>query len=599
MTFPRDGERNGNRQPRLWPGVAAVVLQWLLQLGMPVVWADGFIYGLMGGFLCAAVVLVWWVFFSRTPLAERVGAVVLIAGAMAITPRIVDRSIATGMMGRMWIIYAVPVMCLALVAWAAVTRGLPAGRRGVALVGAILAGCGLLALLRTDGITGEGRSLFAWRWAKTSEERFLARVAPVAAQAEERAAESVGAPAVREADTTAPVNPVRETPSTVEWPGFRGPHRDDIVTGVRIRTDWAAAPPVRLWRREVGPGWSSFAVGDGRVYTQEQRGESEVVACYDAKTGEPVWAHLDEARFWESNGGAGPRGTPALHDGRVYTLGATGIVNALDASDGRVVWTRNAAADTGAKVPGWGFSGSPLVVDDAVLVAAGGQLIAYDLATGSPRWKFTAGGGGYSSPQLVTLDGVRQVLLMSGSGTTSVGPGDGKVLWTYAWEGAAILQPAMTEDGDVLLNTSDMSGGLGTRRLAVAHGSEGWTAKEVWTSRGLKPYFNDIVVHKGHAYGFDGGILACIDLQDGRRKWKGGRFGHGQLLLLRDQDLLLVVSEEGELGLVAADPGQFAEIARAPGIEGKTWNHPVFAGGILHVRNGEEMAAFRLARAGS
>ncbi|MCZ2146482.1 MAG: hypothetical protein LC126_01745 [Bryobacterales bacterium] len=178
----------------------------------------------------------------------------------------------------------------------------------MALAGAVLAGCGLLALPRTDGITGEGRSLLAWRWAKTSEERFLARLAPVAARAEGRAPESVRAPAVREADTTAPVKPVRETPSKVEWPGFRGPHRDDTVTGMRIRTDWAVAPPARRWRREVGPGWSSFAVGGGRVYTQEQRGESEVVACYGAKTGEPVWAQPDEARFWESNGGAGTSG---------------------------------------------------------------------------------------------------------------------------------------------------------------------------------------------------------------------------------------------------------------------------------------------------
>jgi len=265
-------------------------------------------------------------------------------------------------------------------------------------------------------------------------------------------------------------------------------------------------------------------------------------------------------------------------------------VNALEASDGRVVWMRDAAADTGAKVPGWGFSGPPPVVDGAVLVAAGGQLIAYDSATGSPRWKIATGGGGYSSPQLATLDGVRQVLLMSGSGAASVGPEDGKVLWTYAWEGAPILQPAVTEDGGVLINTSDMSGGSGTRRLAVAHGPEGWTAKEVWTSRGLKPYFNDIVVHKGRAYGFDGGILACIDLQDGKRKWKGARFGHGQLLLLRDQDLLLVVSEEGELGLVAADPGQYTEIARAPGIEGKTWNRAERGGdGGVPVGAGREL----------
>ena len=157
------------------------------------------------------------------------------------------------------------------------------------------------------------------------------------------------------------------------------------------------------------------------------------------------------------------------------------------------------------------------------------------------------------------------------------------------------MQPALTTDGDVLIVAA---GGSGTRRVAVAHGPGGWTAEERWTSNGLKPYFNDFVVHKGHAFGFDARILACIDLRDGTRTWKGGRYGSGQLVLLSDQDLLLVQSEDGELALVNATPDQFTEIARFKAIEGKTWNHPALVGTLLLVRNGEEMAAFRLSRAG-
>jgi len=280
----------------------------------------------------------------------------------------------------------------------------------------------------------------------------------------------------------------------------------------------------------------------------------------------------------------------------VYTFGATGILNALDAGNGAVVWTRNAASDTTAKLPGWGFSSSPLVADDVVIVAASGRLAAYDLATGNRRWLRPTGGGSYSSPHLLTIDGVAQVLLLSGSGATSVALADGTLLWKHAWPGYPIVQPALTADGDILISVSDSSG---TRRLAVARGPGGWTVQERWTSIGLKPYFNDFVVHDGHAFGFDGGILACIDLQDGKRKWKGGRYGHGQLLLLTDQDLLLVLSEEGELALVAAVPGQFTEIARLQAVEGKTWNHPVLAGDILLVRNDREMAAFRLSLAGT
>jgi len=384
-----------------------------------------------------------------------------------------------------------------------------------------------------------------------------------------------------------------------DWPGFRGPERDGIVRGVRIETDWSRTPPVELWRRPIGPGWSSFAVSGDLVYTQEQRGDDEIVSCYRLTTGEPVWTHRDAVRFWESNGGAGPRATPTLRNGRVYTLGATGIVNALDAGTGAAVWSRNAATDTSQEIPGWGFAGSPLVIDDVVIVAVAGQLVAYDVRTGHPRWFGPAGGGGYSSPHLVTLDGVAQVLLLRGARTISVAPADGTLLWEHPWQpSVSILQPALAADGDVLIAAGDAMGGIGMRRIAVARGPAGWTVEERWTSRGLKPYFNDFVVHKGHAYGFDGSILACIDLADGTRKWKGGRYGNGQLVLLPDQDVLLVLSEEGELALVAATPDKFTGLARLPAIEGKTWNHPVLVRDVLLVRNGEEMVAFRLVLAG-
>jgi hypothetical protein len=193
----------------------------------------------------------------------------------------------------------------------------------------------------------------------------------------------------------------------------------------------------------------------------------------------------------------------------------------------------------------------------------------------------------------MTIDGVKQVVHLSGTGLTSVTPADGKPLWQYAWKGYPIVQPSQTPDGGILIAVNESSG---TRRLGVAHRDGGWSVDERWTSNGLKPWFNDFVVHKGHAFGFDGTILSCIDLADGTRKWKGGRFGAGQLVLLSEQDLLLVLSEEGEVALVSATPDRFTELGRAPAITGKTWNHPVVAGGVLLVRNGEEMAAFRLAR---
>jgi hypothetical protein len=284
-----------------------------------------------------------------------------------------------------------------------------------------------------------------------------------------------------------------------------------------------------------------------------------------------VWAHRDPTRFWESNGGPGPRATPTLANGRVYTFGATGVLNALNAGDGAVVWSRNAASDTGMKTPQWGFASSPLVVDDAVIVATAGQLAAYDRATGTRRWVGPAHGVSYSSPQLSTIDGVRQVLLLSEAGLTSVALADGALLWEHPWPGYPIVQPALTAEGDILISVTDSSG---TRRLAVAYSPAGWTVAERWTSNGLKPNFNDFVVHHGHAFGFDGTILACIDLTDGKRKWKGGRYGSGQLVLLPDQDVLLVLSEEGELALVAAAPRPVHRDRAVPGDRGQDLEPP-------------------------
>jgi hypothetical protein len=443
------------------------------------------------------------------------------------------------------------------------------------MVATILLACGVWTLIRTGGITGDVHSDFAWRWAETPEERLLAQAGD----------ESMALPSTTEAAETG-----------ADWPGFRGTDRDGIIRGVQIETDWSVSPPVELWRRLIGPGWSSFAVRGNYLYTQEQRGDNEVVACYNVITGEPVWRHHDKTRFWESNAGPGPRGTPTLSEGRVYTLGATGILNVLDAGDGTVAWSRNAAADSDTKIPTWGFSSSPLVVDDLVIVAVAGSLIAYDLTTGEPHWANTAGGDCYSSPHLLHIDGVTQILIQNEAGINSVMPADGKLLWEHPWPGHPIVQPALIAEGDILISVDERSG---VRRIMVTHEPGGWTVVERWTSARLKPYFNDSVIHNGHAYGFDGPRLACIDIEDGERKWKGGRYGRGQLVLLADQDLLLVLSEKGELALVEADPSQFTELTRFPAIEGKTWNHPVLAGEILLVRNGQEMAAFRLSLASS
>jgi len=590
--------------PRLWPGIALVLAQWFVRFGLPLFSPEFMMVSVLGSVAIGLAIVIWWLFFSRAgSWTLRLGVLALVIGVMMITKPFLHMSISNGMMGLMFFIFAIPAVSLALVAWAVLLapRLTSPASRWSSLAAATAVACAVFLALRTDGITGEGTSQFAWRWVPSAEEKLLASSAATLPPPAPPA--PAVAPAIPESvPATQPKQEEAPHPPPAIWPGFRGPGRNGIAASLPlIQTDWTSSPPTEVWRKPIGPAWSSFAMQGDRIYTQEQRGENETVASYDVRTGAPVWAHQDAARFWESNAGAGPRGTPTLHNGRVYTVGGTGIVNVLDARTGARIWRRNAVSDTGVTIPGWGISSSPLVYQDLVIVAASGRLAAYAAADGKPRWMGpNSEGVSYSSPQLMRMGGGEDhVVFLADNAVIGLSPKDGKQLWSHPLDGFKSLQPALVApDGgssDILVAAGGDGTGGGTHRLAIAGSASPaqWTATERWVSNGLKPYYSDFVVHNGHAYGFDGHILSCIDLADGKRKWKGGRYGHGQMILLPGQNLLLVLSEEGEIALVEALPTGYKEVARRPAIEGKTWNHPVLAGNTLLVRNGQEMAAFR------
>ena len=404
------------RKPlRLWPGVALAAALVATRYVLPPLIPDATLFSLplgmiavIAGMLCALAIAAWWMFFSRAAWAERLGAIILLGVALFATSRLVHESIAGGMQGMMLPMYAIPVATLALVAWAVATQRFPDGPRRALMIVTIVLACAVFTVIRTDGISGSGGAQLTWRWTETAEERLLARGTEEPAQLPPPVRPRLN----RSCPRSDPSNPrkarrqhfmslrhhedrtcrsyAQQDSTRVAWfPRSAAGRRRQRCPDQHRLVGIAAS---RIVASSDRAGWSSFAVGSDLLYTQEQRGDDEIVASYNITTGKPAWWHRDAARFWESNAGAGPRGTPTLSNGRVYALGATGILNVLDARKRRVVWSRNVPSDSGVAVPDWGFSSSPLVVDDLVIVAASGKLIAYEVATGSPRWKGPARG---------------------------------------------------------------------------------------------------------------------------------------------------------------------------------------------------------------
>jgi len=391
---------------------------------------------------------------------------------------------------------------------------------------------------------------------------------------------------------------VSERPSPGEgWSDFRGPNRDGRYAATGIRTSWPREGLRRLWKQPVGGGYASFVVADGRAFTIEQRRDREVVAAYDVQSGHELWTHGWTANFQEGMGGDGPRATPTYHDGRIYALGAEGELRVLDAAKGALVWRRNILTENGASNLSWGMSASPLIVDDNVIVLPGGtrgsSIVAYNRGTGGVAWKSLNDEQGYTSPMLVTLAGVRQILIVSATRAMGVTVNEGRLLWEYPWStfnGINVSQPIVFQhDGHdrVFLSASY---GTGAAVFEVARSGERFQTKKIWENQRMKNKFSSSVLHNGFIYGLDESILACLDANTGEQKWKGGRYGYGQIMLAGDH--VIVLTEDGEVVLVKATPERHEEIAKFEALSGKTWNHPIIANGRLLVRNIQEMAAF-------
>ena len=448
------------------------------------------------------------------------------------------------------------------------------------LVGVIVLFC---ACFRFSQFSGNMMPLFEWRWAKHTLPTTAGQVANLSGN----------------------------SLTMLSFPQFLGPSRDCKVPGPDLATDWNTQSPEKLWRQPIGPAWSGFAITGDRAVTQEQRAKNETVICYDLQTGSVLWQHTDDAHYNTAIAGEGPRATPTIHDGRVYTLGASGMLNCLELATGKPIWQRSIVTDAGLnlnepidqigisanrnKAKEWGYSSSPLIADNLVIVSAGGDngksLVSYDMITGKPTWSGGNSRAGYSSPRLVKLHGHQQVLIFNQDGLAAHSPIDGSIVWGFDWgvPYPHVSLPVTLPSNKILLS---LGYGKGSKMLQVNFNDGKFSAVELWKSNRMKAKFTNLIFHNDHIFGLDDGMFACIDIESGSRKWKDGRYGHGQILLRGNH--ILVMAENGDIVLLEANPEEQVELTRFAALDGKTWNPPALAGEYLLVRNHREAACYKL-----
>ncbi|MFO1482223.1 MAG: PQQ-binding-like beta-propeller repeat protein [Verrucomicrobiaceae bacterium] len=463
--------------------------------------------------------------------------------------------------------------------WALHRRGVRPKRLGIVIAGFAALFAAFRWSVRYEG-SADGSALpsLAFRWQKQS--------VPKLKELHTQTAQNTSS------DEPAP-------PGVADMPRFLGEKGDGVLPEPNWQTDWKTFPPREVWRHEIGPGWSGFAVVGRQAVTQEQRGSEECVTCYDIATGKLLWSHADKALFTESMGGDGPRATPtvdAVH-GVVFTLGATGILNCLDLKTGALKWTQDVMGEAGNVPPlEWGKSASPLLAGDLVVCSGGGKgvsLLAFKRESGEVAWKTGSDGGSYSSPILMTLGGREQIVSVNRASVTGHAPADGHVLWSFEWPGELpkVCQPVQTAPDRVLITSSY---GLKSHLMEIKADSAGkLAATPLWGSTAARTKFSSASVLGTHAYALDEGTLACVDLSNGERVWREGRYGFGQQVRVGSSWLLLQ-AEKGFVALIKASPQKLDEVSRFPALSSKTWNPPTLAGRWLLVRNDREAVCYEI-----
>lgn len=389
-----------------------------------------------------------------------------------------------------------------------------------------------------------------------------------------------------------------------DWPQWRGPERDGISRETGLFT--ADQPFAEAWRTPLGRGFSGIAIADGRVFTMFAQGDDEFAICLDAHTGEERWRFRTGPYYTETQGGDGPRSTPTVDGKFVYVLGAHGQLYALSADSGTKVWEKDLVAEFDSKVPRWGFSTSPLVEGNLLLVEAGGvnsnflvemvvdrrasaTVIAFDKASGQTAWTALDDKMSYSSPIAFTAGEQRQLAFFTAYSLTGLAPADGQTLWTYPWKTRYDINaatPIFIPPNRVFISSGYDKG------AAVVQIGPGEEVEEIWRNKEMKNQFTTSVYYQDHLYGFDDAILKCIDARTGAEQWMARGFGKGSLIAADGH--LILLGEQGNLGLAEATPTGFHAKASYPALYGRCWTAPSLAAGRLYLRDESEIICLNI-----
>ena len=392
-----------------------------------------------------------------------------------------------------------------------------------------------------------------------------------------------------------------------DWPQWLGPGRNGVSTETGLHLP--ESKPEVLWHIPLGKGFSGISIADDRVFTMFAEGDDEYAVCVSAQSGEELWRFRTGPYYQEGQGGDGPRSTPTIDGAAVYVLSAVGKLFALSTASGEEIWSKDLAADFASEVPKWGFSTSPLVEGDLLLLEAGGvdgnfvvdmiidretpvTAVALDKRTGATVWTALNEKMSYSSPVAFTAAGVRQVAYFTAYSLTGLSPDNGSVLWRAPWKtrwDVSAATPVFIAPDRLFISTGDDSGGAVFRIVAE---DGGLAAKRLWQNRKMKNHFGTSVLYDGHLYGFDKAVLKCLDAATGEEKWKTRGYGKGTLIIADGH--LVILGEEGQFGLASATPDGFFEKSKSQVLDGRCWTIPSIADGRVYVRNESELVCLEM-----